>query len=46
VSAGMPGHFLWPWVGVPLVIVFACAFTPTLFYGGLFLWEWMERIGK
>jgi energy-coupling factor transporter transmembrane protein EcfT len=46
VSAGMPGHFLWPWVGVPLIIMFACAFTPVLFYGGRFLWEWMESIGK
>lgn len=46
VSAGMPGHFLWHWVGVPLIIMFGCAFTPALFYGGRFLWEWMERIGK
>ena len=46
VSAGMPGHFLWQWVGVPLIILFACTFTPALFYGGRFFWEWMERSGK
>jgi hypothetical protein len=42
VAEGMPGHFLWGWLGVPLVILFACAVTPLLFYAGRLLWEWME----
>jgi energy-coupling factor transporter transmembrane protein EcfT len=43
VAAGMPGHFLWHWIGVPLIILCACAFTPLLFYFGRFLWELIER---
>lgn len=44
ISAGMPGHFLWPWFGVPSVVLFACAFTPLLFFGGRLLWEWLEDL--
>lgn len=46
IAAGMPGHFLWRWLGIPLIIAFACAFTPFLFYGGRLLWEWLEKTGK
>ena len=46
VAAGMPGHFLWRWIGVPLVIVFVCAFAPLLFYGARFLWERLEGSGR
>lgn len=38
VASGMPGHFLWRWVGIPLVILFALTFTPFLFYFGRLLW--------
>ena len=46
VAAGMPGHFLWRWIGVPLIIIFVCVFAPFLFYGGRFLWEWIEARGR
>lgn len=32
ISAGMPGHFLWQWFGIPLIIVFAYVFAALLFY--------------
>lgn len=40
---GMPGHFLWPVLGVPLIIAFACVFTPTLYYGAMAIGEWIDR---
>lgn len=42
VAAGMPGHFLWRWIGIPLIVLFACAFTPLLFHFGRFLWDLIE----
>jgi energy-coupling factor transporter transmembrane protein EcfT len=46
VSAGMPGHFLWRWVGVPLIIIFVLVFAPFLFYGGRYLWEHLEDANR
>ena len=43
VAAGMPGHFLWPWLGVPLILLFVISFAPLLFYLGRFLWEALEK---
>lgn len=43
ISAGMPAHFLWKWLGVPLVLAFACTFTPLLFHIGRFLFECLDR---
>jgi len=40
---GMPGHSLWPILGVPLVIVFACFFTPTLYFGAMLVGEWIDK---
>ena len=32
---GMPGHSLWPVLGIPLIISFACFFTPTLYFAAI-----------
>jgi len=40
----LSGHFLWRWIGVPSVILFACAFAPLLFFGGRLLWECLEGL--
>ena len=40
---GMPGHFLWPVLGVPLIIAFACVFAPTLYYGAIAVGEWIDK---
>jgi hypothetical protein len=40
---GMPGHFLWPMLGVPLLISFGCVFTPMLYYSGIAIGEWLEK---
>lgn len=43
ISAGMPGHVLWRWIGIPVLIAFACAFAPFLFYVGQLAWEFLDR---
>jgi hypothetical protein len=32
ISKGMPGHFLWRWLGIPLSITFVIFFAAFLFY--------------
>jgi len=46
IAYGMPGHFLWPWLGVPLVFAFAFTFALFLFHGARLLYDWLEAIGK
>jgi len=46
VAAGMPGHFLWRWVGVPLILAFLCTAVLVLFHGSRLLWDWLEDLGK
>jgi peptidoglycan/LPS O-acetylase OafA/YrhL len=46
VAAGMPGHFLWRWVGVPLILAFLCTAVLALFHGSRLLWDWLESLGK
>ena len=43
VSAGMPGHFLWKWVGIPLAILFVYAFSHLLFFGGRALFDLLDK---
>jgi hypothetical protein len=43
ISAGMPGHFLWHWLGIPVIIAFACGFTAFLFYAGQLAWDLLDR---
>ena len=40
---GMPAHSLWPILGIPLVISFACLFTPTLYFGAMLVGEWLDK---
>ncbi len=46
VAAGMPGHLLWDWVGIPLVVVFVCVFAPCLVFMGRFLGNFLDHFGK
>jgi peptidoglycan/LPS O-acetylase OafA/YrhL len=46
VSAGMPGHFLWRWIGVPLILAFLCSGGLLLFHCSRLVWDWMETLGK
>jgi hypothetical protein len=43
ISADMPGHVLWRWVGIHVTIAFACVFTAFLFYAGHLAWELLDR---
>lgn len=43
---GMPGHFLWRWLGVPLTLAFAYLFTAFLFYGSSVIHELLDRPGN
>lgn len=45
IAGGMPGHFLWKWLGIPFIILFLCAFVPTLICGGRILGQWLTRRG-
>ena len=40
---GMPGHSLWPVLGIPLILCFACFFTPTLYYTAMLMGEWLDK---
>jgi hypothetical protein len=40
---GMPGHVLWPMLGIPLVISFAGFFTPTIYYGAMLISGWLDK---
>lgn len=46
VAAGMPGHFLWRWLGVPLILAFLYTSGLLLFHGARLLWDWLEDLGK
>ena len=43
VSAGMPGHRFWRWIGVPLLVLFALAFAALLFSGAIAVSNWFSR---
>jgi hypothetical protein len=40
---GMPGYSLWPVLGIPLIISFACLFTPTLYFAAMLVGELLDR---
>jgi hypothetical protein len=46
ISKGMPLHFLWRWLGIPLLLAFACVFTPLLYFSGIALGELLDRPRK
>jgi hypothetical protein len=43
ISKGMPGHFLWRWLGIPLSLSFAYLFTAFGFYAASAIGELLER---
>ena len=45
-SKGMPGHFLWRFLGIPLAITFVYLFTAFLFYAAAALGEILDRTTK
>jgi len=45
-SKGMPLHFLWRWLAIPLLLAFGCLFTPLLYYSFMALGELLDRPGK
>jgi hypothetical protein len=43
ISKGMPGHFLWRWLGIPLALSFAYFFTAFGFYAVSAIGELLDR---
>ena len=43
---GMPGHVLWRWLGIPLVLTFAYVFTAFGFYAAHAIGELWDRPRK
>ena len=46
ISKGMPGHFLWRVLGIPLALAFACLFTAFGFYAVHAIGEILDRKTK
>ena len=43
ISKGMPGHFLWRWLGIPLSLSFVCLFAAFGFYAATAVGEALDR---
>jgi hypothetical protein len=46
ISKGMPAHFLWRWLSIPLVLSFAYFFTAFGFYAASAIGELLNRPGN
>jgi hypothetical protein len=46
VSAGMPNHFLWRVLGIPLIVAFVCLFAAFGFYAAHAIGEILDRKTK
>ena len=46
IASGMPGHFMWRWLGVPLILAFVFTFALFLFHGARLLSEWLQARGE
>jgi hypothetical protein len=45
-AAGMPAHRYWRWIGTPILIATAISFTPLLYFGGMLIWELLDKPRK